>query len=404
MFHFTTLPPLSLYIHIPWCVRKCPYCDFNSHEIRGDLNENEYIAAMLADLEQDLPRVYGRTVRSIFIGGGTPSVLSPEAIDNLLSAVRARLPVAAGAEITLEANPGTVDSSRFLGLREAGINRLSLGIQSFNDTTLQRLGRIHGRFEAISAIEMAKQAGFDNLNLDLMFGLPEQTVEMALADLQTAVRFAPSHLSWYELTIEPNTVFYHQSPPLPDEDELWAMQTAGQTDLADQGYFQYEVSAYAKSDRHCQHNLNYWQFGDYLGIGAGAHSKISDAALGSITRLSKQRHPQTYLQSAHSDAVVANCTTLTAEEVALEFMMNALRLVKGFTIQEFTENTGLDQASIDKPVEAACARGWLIKKTEPLIISSEKELNRVQRIHTTDIGMRFLNNVLELFMSLMVND
>jgi len=404
MFHFTTLPPLSLYIHIPWCVRKCPYCDFNSHEIRGDLNENEYIAAMLADLEQDLPRVYGRTVRSIFIGGGTPSVLSPEAIDNLLSAVRARLPVAAGAEITLEANPGTVDSSRFLGLREAGINRLSLGIQSFNDTTLQRLGRIHGRFEAISAIEMAKQAGFDNLNLDLMFGLPEQTVEMALADLQTAVRFAPSHLSWYELTIEPNTVFYHQSPPLPDEDELWAMQTAGQTDLADQGYFQYEVSAYAKSDRHCQHNLNYWQFGDYLGIGAGAHSKISDAALGSITRLSKQRHPQTYLQSAESDAVVANCTTLTAEEVALEFMMNALRLVEGFTIQAFTENTGLDQASIDKPVEAACARGWLIKKTEPLIISSEKELNRVQRIHTTDIGMRFLNNVLELFISLMVND
>ncbi|MEK8020429.1 MAG: radical SAM family heme chaperone HemW [Candidatus Parabeggiatoa sp.] len=404
MFHFTTLPPLSLYIHIPWCVRKCPYCDFNSHQIRGDLNENEYIAAMLADLEQDLPRVYGRSVRSIFIGGGTPSVLSPEAIDNLLSGVRARLPVAAGAEITLEANPGTVDSSRFLGLREAGINRLSLGIQSFNDTTLQRLGRIHGRFEAISAIEMAKQAGFDNLNLDLMFGLPEQTVEMALADLQTAVRFAPSHLSWYELTIEPNTVFYHQSPPLPDEDELWAMQTAGQTDLADQGYFQYEVSAYAKSDRHCQHNLNYWKFGDYLGIGAGAHSKISDAALGSITRLSKQRHPQTYLQSAESDAVVANCTTLTAEEVALEFMMNALRLVEGFTIQEFTENTGLDQASIDKPVEAACARGWLIKKTEPLIISSEKELNRVQRIHTTDIGMRFLNNVLELFISLMVND
>ncbi len=397
MFHFTTLPPLSLYIHIPWCVRKCPYCDFNSHEIRGDLNENEYIAAMLADLEQDLPRVYGRSVRSIFIGGGTPSVLSPEAIDNLLSGVRARLPVVAGAEITLEANPGTVDSSRFLGLREAGINRLSLGIQSFNDTTLQRLGRIHGRFEAISAIEMAKQAGFDNLNLDLMFGLPEQTVEMALADLQTAMRFAPSHLSWYELTIEPNTVFYHQSPPLPNDDELWAMQTAGQTDLAHQGYFQYEVSAYAKSARHCQHNLNYWKFGDYLGIGAGAHSKISDAALSSITRLSKQRHPQTYLQSAHSDAVVANCTTLTAEEVALEFMMNALRLVEGFTIQEFTENTGLDQASIDKPVEAACARGWLIKKTESLITSNEKGLNAVQRIHTTDTGMRFLNTVLDLF-------
>ncbi|RKZ47310.1 MAG: YggW family oxidoreductase [Candidatus Parabeggiatoa sp. nov. 3] len=398
MFHFSTLPPLSLYIHIPWCVHKCPYCDFNSHEIRGDLNENEYIAAMLADLEQDLPRVYGRSVRSIFIGGGTPSVLSPEAIDNLLSAVRARLPVVAGAEITLEANPGTVDSSRFLGMRSAGINRLSLGIQSFNDSALQRLGRIHGRFEAISAIEMAKQAGFDNLNLDLMFGLPEQTVEMALADLHTAMRFAPSHLSWYELTIEPNTVFYHQSPPLPDDELLWAMQTAGQTDLADQGYFQYEVSAYAKSDRQCQHNLNYWQFGDYLGIGAGAHSKISDAALGTITRLSKQRNPQTYLQSAHSDAVVANCTTLTADNVALEFMMNALRLVKGFTIQEFTENTGLDQACIDKPVEAACARGWLIKKTEQLVRTSEKEFNTVQRIQATDTGMRFLNDVLDLFM------
>jgi putative oxygen-independent coproporphyrinogen III oxidase len=397
MFHFTILPPLSLYIHIPWCIRKCPYCDFNSHEIPEALNENDYIAAMLADLEQDLPRVYGRSVRSIFIGGGTPSVLSPEAIYQLLSGVRARVPLAAGAEITLEANPGTVNSSRFLGLREAGINRLSLGIQTFNDSALQRLGRIHGRSEAVSAIETAKQVGFDNLNLDLMFGLPDQTLEMALADLHTAVAFSPTHLSWYQLTIEPNTPFYHHSPPLPDDDLLWAMQSAGQTDLAKQGYFQYEVSAYAQSKRYCQHNLNYWQFGDYLGIGAGAHSKISDAALGTITRLSKQRHPQTYLQSAYSDAVIASCSTLTAEHVILEFMMNALRLVEGFTIQEFINNTGLNPAHIDKPLEDGCARGWLIKKNEQINFLNEKGSNTMQRIQTTEIGMRFLNDVLDLF-------
>ena len=387
MFHFTTLPPLSLYIHIPWCVRKCPYCDFNSHQIRGDMPETDYVTALFADLEQDLPSVWGRTVRSIFIGGGTPSVLSPEAIYHLLSGVRARLAVVANAEITLEANPGTVDCTRFCGFREAGINRLSLGIQSFNDTTLQHLGRIHGRKEAIAAIEMATQVGFDNINLDLMFGLPAQTVEAALDDLRMAVTFQPCHLSWYQLTIEPNTLFYHQPPPLPDDDLLWDMQIAGQRYLAEQGYLQYEVSAYAKPGWRCQHNLNYWQFGDYLGIGAGAHGKISDASLGTITRLSKQRHPHTYLESAHTGAVVTNCTTLRVDDVSLEFMMNALRLLEGFTNQEFTENTGLSMVCIEKPLQQAYARGWLVK-----------ESNGAQpRIRATETGMRFLDEVLGLF-------
>lgn len=384
MFNFTISPPLSLYIHIPWCVRKCPYCDFNSHKIRGEIPENNYIAALLADLEQDLPRVWGRTIRSIFIGGGTPSLLSPEAIYKLLSNVRSRLTVAAGAEITLEANPGTVDNTRFQGFRDAGINRLSLGIQSFNDSALEKLGRIHGRVEAINAIKAAQQAGFDNINLDLMFGLPAQTIEAALADLDTAIAYEPSHLSWYQLTIEPNTPFYHQPPHLPDEDLLWEMQTAGQTYLTEQGYFQYEISAYAKQGHKCQHNLNYWQFGDYLGIGAGAHGKISDIDI--ITRLSKQRHPHIYLQSAHTSAVITNCTTLTVEDVVLEFMMNALRRLEGFTNQEFTENTGLNIAIIEKTVQEACVLGWLrVKKIGE------------QRICATDTGRRFLNDLLGLF-------
>jgi oxygen-independent coproporphyrinogen-3 oxidase len=391
MFDFITTPALSLYIHIPWCISKCPYCDFNSHQIRGTFPENDYIAALLADLDQDLPRVSGRTVQSIFIGGGTPSVLSPEAIDQLLSGIRARISVAAQAEITLEANPGTVDNARFQGFREAGINRLSLGIQSFNDTALQGLGRIHGRIGAILATEAALQAGFHNVNLDIMFGLPAQTMESALADLRTAVAFQPSHLSWYQLTIEPNTRFYHNPPRLPDDDLVWEIQEGGQSYLAEQNYFQYEISAYAQSGRECQHNLNYWKFGDYLGIGAGAHGKITDATVGTITRLSKQRHPQAYLQSVHTGTVIANCTMLTAQDVNLEFMMNALRLVEGFTSQEFTENTGLSMADIEETVLKACARGWLIKELLPGSGGSKR------RIRATDTGRRFLNDVLDLF-------
>lgn len=327
-----------------------------------------------------MPRIQGRVIRSIFIGGGTPSVLSPDAIYDLLSGVRARLSVMAGAEITLEANPGTMDNARFLGFREAGINRLSLGIQSFDENALQHLGRIHGRIEAINAVEAALKAGFNHINLDLMFGLPTETIEAALKDLQTAAAFEIPHLSWYQLTIEPNTLFFHQPPELPNDDLLWEMQIAGQNYLAEQGYLQYEISAYAKSGQQCQHNLNYWKFGDYLGIGAGAHGKISDMARGTITRLSKQQHPQSYLKSA-----TANETKLTPTDVGLEFMMNALRLFEGFTNQEFVENTGLNMACIEKPIQDAYARGWLSKDKE------------TQRICCTNTGMRFLNEVLGLF-------
>ncbi len=366
MFNFHTFPPLSLYIHIPWCIRKCPYCDFNSYKLQGKLPENDYITALLADLAQDLPNEK-RPIRSIFIGGGTPSLLSPEAINNLLSGI-VRL---SDAEITLEANPGTV--TRFQEFREAGINRLSLGIQSFNENALKKIERIHGRREAISAIHAAQEAGFTNLNLDLMFGLPGQTVVAALDDLQTAVSFQPNHLSWYQLTIEANSSFYHL---LPNDDLLWEIQVAGQQYLKEQGYFQYEISAYAKLGGQCQHNLNYWKFGDYLGIGAGAHGKIS--SLDSITRFSKSRDPQTYL-----NALVTEHERLTVDEVVLEFMINALRLVEGFTFQEFLDNTGLNLTSIEKTVQHAQARGWLECDT--------------QGIHATETGMRFLNDVLALF-------
>jgi len=300
MFQFTALPPLSLYIHFPWCVRKCPYCDFNSHAVRGDLPEDQYIDALLADLESDLPRVWGRPVRSVFLGGGTPSLFSPEAIERLLAGVRARVTLVPEAEVTLEANPGTVETERFRGYRAAGVNRLSIGIQSFQPEQLQKLGRIHGRDEALAAAQAARAAGFDNFNLDLMFGLPQQTLDEALADLRTALALNPTHLSLYQLTLEPNTLFHAQPPELPDEDVLAAMQEALQAELADAGFTQYEVSAYARAGRRCRHNLNYWQFGDYLGIGAGAHAKITDAD--GITRLWKVKQPRNFLETAGTPA------------------------------------------------------------------------------------------------------
>jgi len=378
MFNFTTNLPLSLYIHIPWCVRKCPYCDFNSHEIRADIPEVDYINALLADLEQDLVRVSGRKIHSIFFGGGTPSMLSPDAIDKLLSGVRQRIPIIADAEITLEANPGTVDNERFQGFYQAGINRLSIGIQSFDDGSLKKIGRIHDGLAAKKAIEAAQNAGFNNINLDLMFGLPAQTEKMALADLETAVSFETTHISWYQLTIEPNTLFYHQTPTnIGDEDLLWQMQMAGQEYLAAQNYKQYEISAYAK--QMCKHNLNYWKFGDYLGIGAGAHGKITN--LDTITRLSKQRHPQTYLESIDK---IATSKQLKIEDVKLEFMMNALRLVDGFTKQEFEQNTGLKLAVVETPIQEAINNNWL--------------LHQNGRFYASSLGMRFLNDLLGLFM------
>jgi oxygen-independent coproporphyrinogen-3 oxidase len=387
MFQFDTLPPLSLYIHVPWCVRKCLYCDFNSHPIHSILPEKAYIAALLADLDQDLAWIEARTLRSIFIGGGTPSMLSPEAIANLLVAVNQRLFLADSVEITLEANPGTVEQLRLQEFQQAGINRLSLGVQSFNDPALASLGRIHGRQTAIAAITAAQQAGLANFNLDILFGLPQQTLKMALQDLQTALSFQPPHLSWYQLTIEPHTWFYHHPPSLPDEDELWAIQTAGQNYLAAQGYLHYEISAYAQPNWQCQHNLNYWQFGDYLGIGAGAHGKITNLAQGTITRLLKQSHPETYLHTASTPAVVVNRTVLTATEVSLEFVMNALRLSTGFTRREFQLHTGLSLSCIEPAIQQAGKLGWLTLSAD----------NDDLRIQATEQGWYFLNDLLSLF-------
>jgi len=382
MFHFTALPPLSLYIHFPWCVRKCPYCDFNSHALRGEIPEDQYVDALLADLEQDLPRVWGRPVRSIFLGGGTPSLFSPEAIERLLAGVRARVVLVPEAEITLEANPGTVETERFRGYHAAGVNRLSIGIQSFDPEQLQRLGRIHGRGEALAAAQAARGAGFDNFNLDLMFGLPRQTPDEALADLRTALALQPTHLSLYQLTLEPNTLFHAQPPELPDDDAIAGMQEALQTELAVAGFAQYEVSAYARAGRRCRHNINYWQFGDYLGIGAGAHAKITDAA--GITRLWKVKQPREFLESAGTPGVLGGEHRPDMDDVAFEFMLNALRLTDGVPVTLLRERTGLDPARLRMSLARAMGRGLL----EP----------GVGHIRPTPLGQRFLNELVALFL------
>ena len=383
MFNFTALPPLSLYIHIPWCVRKCPYCDFNSHEARNGIPEAAYIEALIADLEQDLPTVWGRTVETVFFGGGTPSLFSPDGIDRLLAGVRARMPLKPDAEITLEANPGTVDHARFKGFREAGINRLSIGIQSFQPGLLKEIGRIHNDVEAIAAVEAAHQAGFDNFNLDLMFGLPGQTQTQALQDLRTAIQLEPAHISWYELTIEPNTWFHRHPPQRPDDDTLWEMQQAGRRLLESSGFERYEVSAYARTQRHCRHNMNYWGFGDYLGIGAGAHAKISDAATQGITRMAKQRHPRSYLDTAHSAARISSTTRLKPADVVLEFAMNALRLEQGFSVAAFNATTGLSYTDIESIVNRGVAEGLL---------------SQGETIKATQNGQRYLNELLQHWM------
>ena len=384
MFNFTATPPLSLYIHIPWCVRKCPYCDFNSHEARDNIPEAAYINALIADLEQDLPAVWGRTVETVFFGGGTPSLFSPEGIDRLLADVRARIPLKPEAEITLEANPGTVDHARFKGFREAGINRLSIGIQSFQPDLLKKIGRIHSDTEAITAVEAAHQAGFKNFNLDLMFGLPGQTQKQALQDLQMARDLQPAHISWYELTIEPNTWFHRHPPQRPDDDTLWEMQQAGRTLLEAAGYQRYEVSAYGRAQRQCRHNMNYWQFGDYLGIGAGAHAKISDAATQGITRTAKQRHPRNYLDNAHTNARISSSNRITPADALLEFAMNALRLDQGFSPAAFTAATGLSYTRIESIVNEGVADG---------LLSNDRSV-----IRTTPKGQHYLNELLQQWM------
>ena len=322
----TSLPPLSAYVHIPWCVRKCPYCDFNSHTSDDALPEKAYVEALIADLEQELPAVRGRPLQSIFFGGGTPSLFSAQSIGRILEAMAARVPMATDIEITLEANPGTFEQARFAEYRQAGVSRLSIGVQSFNSVHLERLGRIHDGDEALRALKMARNAGFDNINLDLMHGLPGQTVEEALADLQQALALEPEHLSWYQLTLEPNTVFYSRPPQLPEDDVLWDIQEEGQAVLRSGGFEQYEVSAYARNGRYSRHNLNYWQYGDFIGIGAGAHGKLSSSE-GGIQRYWKTRLPRDYL--AAQGSFRAGERRLDTGEIPFDFMMNALRLTQG---------------------------------------------------------------------------
>lgn len=381
MLRFTSLPPLSLYIHFPWCTRKCPYCDFNSHSLTDALPEQDYIDTLLRDLDRDLPLIWGRRIISIFMGGGTPSLFSPEALERLLSELRARLNLAADIEITLEANPGSAEAQKFAEFRAAGINRLSIGIQSFDNDQLQKLGRIHDRRQAFAAAEAAHAAGFDNFNLDLMFALPGQTPEQALDDLRNAIALEPTHLSQYQLTIEPNTWFYHHPPVLPDDDLAWEMQNRSQALLQEQGYAQYEVSAYARPDRQCRHNRNYWEFGDYLGIGAGAHDKISDAAAGRIHRRSKLRSPRDYLQAGE---FVQTRQEPDEADVLFEFMLNALRLNDGFALSLFEEHTGLSRDCLQAPLDRALDDGLI-----------EQDGDHIQ---TSMRGRQYLNNVIERFL------
>jgi putative oxygen-independent coproporphyrinogen III oxidase len=375
------LPPLALYIHIPWCVKKCPYCDFNSHAAGPTLPEDEYVDALLADLDADLRHVHGRPLSSIFFGGGTPSLFSDHALGRLLEGVERRVAFAGDIEITLEANPGTFEQAKFKGYRALGINRLSIGVQSFQEAKLKALGRIHDGSEAIRAADMARAAGFDNFNLDLMHGLPEQSLEDALFDLRTAIAQAPTHLSWYQLTMEPNTLFWSQPPVLPEDDLLWDIQEAGQALLAAEGYAQYEVSAYAQPGKQARHNLNYWTFGDFLGIGAGAHAKLSDPH-GRILRTWKTRLPKDYLDAAK--AFQAGERVLGADELPFEFLMNVLRLTDGVPASLFTERTGLPLASLDAARAEAQARKLLRAEPERLCASAE--------------GQLFLNDLLQHFL------
>jgi len=378
-------PPLSLYVHIPWCVRKCPYCDFNSHQQKGGLPVDEYVAALVADLEQDLPLAWGRTVHSVFFGGGTPSLFMPEAIGAILDACSARLRFAPNAEITLECNPGTAEHGRFEGYLGAGVNRVSFGVQSFDDGCLQRLGRIHDSAEAERAVKLAQDAGIGNINLDLMYALPQQSLAMALHDVERAVALQPQHLSHYQLTLEPNTVFAAKPPAgIPAEDEAWDMQEACIGAMAAAGYAQYEVSAYAQPGRQCAHNLNYWRYGDFLGIGAGAHGKLSLGASQEIRRRWKPKNPRDYLASAGTPAGIGGDDALTPAQRPFDYMLNALRLVEGFALADFEARTGLPRAAIAPKLELARERGWLGLDNG--------------RATPTELGRRFTNDVISLFL------
>jgi oxygen-independent coproporphyrinogen-3 oxidase len=378
------LPPLSLYVHLPWCVRKCPYCDFNSYEADGSLPEREYVAALLRDLDIEAKSARGRAVQSIFLGGGTPSLFSGNAISELMEGARARLEIATDAEVTLEANPGTAEAGRFAAYLRAGVNRLSMGVQSFRNTQLRRLGRIHSAEEALRAYALARAAGFENINLDLMYALPGDGVTGALEDLRTAIDLEPAHLSWYQLTLEPDTAF-HRRPPrdLPGDEAVHAIEEAGRSLLAQHGYARYEVSAYAQPARQCRHNLNYWNFGDYLGIGAGAHGKVTTPEDGRIERRARQRNPRRYMQQAGSRDAYASETIDSPAQRVVEFMMNALRLCDGFERGTFERCTGVSWARIEKPLAGAVAAGLI-------------EVDAA-RVRPSDKGLRYLNDLIAIF-------
>lgn len=406
MLNFSTLPPLSLYIHYPWCAKKCPYCDFNSHtfsaaNVTDQQRDRFYVDALLVDLQQELPDVWGRTLHSIFIGGGTPSLITPEMLQYLMSQLAALMNLSPMIEITMEANPGTVDQVKFAEFHDIGINRLSMGIQSFSDPLLERIGRIHNGQQGRQAIERAQLAGFDNINLDLMYALPGQTLNHALDDIHQAIAFETPHLSHYQLTLEPNTLFAHQPPILPDDDLSYDMQIRCQELLADAGYHHYEISAYAQADKQCQHNLNYWQFGDYLGIGAGAHGKISDAAQQRIIRRWKEKHPQSYLDKAlatdkfqsksgknstndHKSIMIGGQEQLSSQDISFEFMLNASRLINGFDIELFGRHTGLAIEEIDQGLKKAAELELI-----------EWDLNHIK---PTERGLRYLNELQAIFL------
>lgn len=376
-------PPLSIYVHLPWCVRKCPYCDFNSHVAPPDLPQARYVDCLLEDFEYDLHAVGGRDVQSIFFGGGTPSLFAPEQIARVIDGLGSRANFASAIEITMEANPGTIEHGRFSEYRSAGVTRVSVGVQSFDDVQLQRLGRIHSASHVHNAVDEVRAAGFDNFNLDLMYGLPEQTIEGALQDLAYAIELKPTHLSHYQLTLEPGTVFYHRPPPLPDDETTWQMQERCQERLAAAGYGQYEVSAYAQSNYQCRHNLNYWQFGDYIGIGAGAHGKLTSTEEGGVLRTVRLKQPREYLAGSVSQRLIER-QLVPQGELPFEYMLNALRLNRGFDVTDFEKRTGLT-AEVLAPALRRAENLQLVQSSGSLFVPTER-------------GHRFLTDLQGLFL------
>jgi len=376
------LPPLSLYVHLPWCMRKCPYCDFNSFELRGAIKDAAYVDALLRDLDLERPLIGERQVISVFIGGGTPSLFGGAAIARLLDGVRQRVELADDCEITLEANPGAVEAQRFVDYRAAGVNRLSIGAQSFRHSQLEALGRVHAVEDIDAAVALARDAGFDNLNLDLMYGLPQDTLEGATADLERAIDLGPAHISWYQLTLEPNTAFHRHPPDIPDEELIAAIEHAGRQLLSRHDYSRYEISAYAQRGKRCRHNLNYWQFGDYVGIGAGAHGKLTRTD-GAIERRSRLKNPRSYQTRAGQADSVSVEHIERVEDLRLEFLMNALRLIEGVPRDLMTDRTGLSIEAQDRGMTAALSRGWLARDASSLV--------------ATPAGLNALNSLLALF-------